>query len=511
MAHVRLDIEKLGERWSETLLWYARGVAELKKRPIADPTSWRYLAAIHGFDKDLWIDAGYLTEDEALPSEKEQSVYWGQCQHSTWFFLPWHRGYTAAVEQILRSAIVGLGGPKEWAFPYWNYNESSQSLKVPACFSARTLPDGTPNPLFVERRFGTELNPADIALKALTDPVFEGRYDGVPPGFGGSELKTAHDHPGAGGLEKQPHNVVHNIVGGSEGVDPKIDGLMGDSDTAALDPIFWAHHANIDRLWEVWRKRNPDHQNPDLPSWYNGPVIPGLVFIMPTVEGTPWTFKAGDMVDTLAPRLDYIYEDTSDPISTVEPVRQRLLRLGIAAKGLSVEHTRLLAMREPEAAELIGASQTSVDLSRGSVETPVQLDKLASSKVFTSLKVAGLSADPQLPDRVFLNMENIRGKSDSAVFHVYINLPDGVDPASYPQLLAGTLALFGVRKASKPDGDHGGNGVGQALEITHIIDALHLEGVQDLSQLKVRFIPVSTVVPADQFTIGRVSIYRLGS
>lgn len=241
MAHVRLDIEKLGERWSETLLWYARGVAELKKRPIADPTSWRYLAAIHGFDKDLWINAGYLTEDEALPSEKEQSVYWGQCQHSTWFFLPWHRGYTAAVEQILRSAIVGLGGPKEWAFPYWNYNESTQSLKVPACFSARTLPDGTPNPLFVERRFGTELNPADIALKALTDPVFEGRYDGVPPGFGGSEPKAAHDHPGAGGLEKQPHNVVHNIVGGSEGVDPKIYGLMGDSDTAALDPIFWAH------------------------------------------------------------------------------------------------------------------------------------------------------------------------------------------------------------------------------------------------------------------------------
>jgi tyrosinase len=27
---------------------------------------------------------------------------------------------------------------------------------------------------------------------------------------------------------------------------------MTDPDTAALDSIFWLHHANIDRLWATW-------------------------------------------------------------------------------------------------------------------------------------------------------------------------------------------------------------------------------------------------------------------
>jgi hypothetical protein len=33
------------------------------------------------------------------------------------------------------------------------------------------------------------------------------------------------------------------------------DGWMLDPSLAALDPIFWLHHANVDRLWEVWLQR----------------------------------------------------------------------------------------------------------------------------------------------------------------------------------------------------------------------------------------------------------------
>ena len=43
----------------------------------------------------------------------------------------------------------------------------------------------------------------------------------------------------------------------------RASGLMTDPNTAALDPIFWLHHANIDRLWEVWNiggGAKPDHQ-----------------------------------------------------------------------------------------------------------------------------------------------------------------------------------------------------------------------------------------------------------
>jgi hypothetical protein len=41
-----------------------------------------------------------------------------------------------------------------------------------------------------------------------------------------------------------------------------VGGLMGNVPSAAFDPIFWAHHANIDYLWAAWarlsRGRNPD-------------------------------------------------------------------------------------------------------------------------------------------------------------------------------------------------------------------------------------------------------------
>ena len=99
-TRVRKDVWKLpitqGQVWSDAMLWYARGVGALMGRPITDPTSWNSLGAIHGYDPQLWADFGFVTG--APPT----SPLWQQCQHQTWYFLPWHRGYLAA-EAILRA------------------------------------------------------------------------------------------------------------------------------------------------------------------------------------------------------------------------------------------------------------------------------------------------------------------------------------------------------------------------------------------------------------------------
>src|SRR6185295_9632413 len=47
-------------------------------------------------------------------------------------------------------------------------------------------------------------------------------------------------------LEEQLHNSVHGWVGGT----------MGQVPTAAFDPIFWAHHTMVDRLWSLWQVRH---------------------------------------------------------------------------------------------------------------------------------------------------------------------------------------------------------------------------------------------------------------
>lgn len=98
----------------QTLDWYRKAVAELITRPPSDPSSWRYLAAVHGVPIDM-----------SVPSSA--NGFWDQCQHQSWFFLPWHRGYVASFEAVVAKTIIELGGPDGWALPYWNYSEDLAS------------------------------------------------------------------------------------------------------------------------------------------------------------------------------------------------------------------------------------------------------------------------------------------------------------------------------------------------------------------------------------------------
>lgn len=52
-------------------------------------------------------------------------------------------------------------------------------------------------------------------------------------------------------LEGQPHNLVHNCIGGVGPIDPGPYGNMTNF-LSPVDPIFFLHHANMDRLWDVW-------------------------------------------------------------------------------------------------------------------------------------------------------------------------------------------------------------------------------------------------------------------
>src|SRR4051812_46851446 len=110
-VRVRKNVLSLGKP-GDDLDWYAKGVAVLQALPITDPTSWRYLAAVHGYPGHT--DDGLAEAGEALPSKSEQQRFWNQCQHQTWFFPSWHRGYLALFEEILGAAVIQAGGPNGW-------------------------------------------------------------------------------------------------------------------------------------------------------------------------------------------------------------------------------------------------------------------------------------------------------------------------------------------------------------------------------------------------------------
>jgi tyrosinase len=62
---------------------------------------------------------------------------------------------------------------------------------------------------------------------------------------------------------ESPHNKIHLAIGGfdvpgveDDSVIPGANGDMGENDTAGLDPIFYFHHAFIDRVFWLWQERH---------------------------------------------------------------------------------------------------------------------------------------------------------------------------------------------------------------------------------------------------------------
>ena len=509
MAYTRRNVWDLGNDWADPILWYARGVAAMKARALAQPTSWRFYAAIHGFDEPLWQQLGYLGPTDQRPSVALIKQFWAQCQHGSWYFFPWHRGYVLAFEANIRAAVVQLGGPADWALPYWNYFRPNEAALPPA-FASPDWPDGTgDNPLFVQPRYGPDGDgkvyvPLDqVNLNAMGDPDFTGVSSGGSPGFGGVDTGFSHGGRVHGGIETQPHDWVHGLVGGSDPNNPNLPGAMADPDSAGLDPIFWLHHANIDRLWESWNSTTPPHLDPTDPKWVNGPGSIGQrTFLMPMPDGSTWTYTPGEMTDIQS--LGYEYDDLS-PAGTASP-DERLERQEIPALAQGAQ-----AVPDETNVELVGATTEAVPIRGSDVRSSVRLDTDMRRKVAARLSPALEATGRQVaPDRLFLNLENVRGQSDAAAFHVFVGVPDDGDPAEHPDRLAGSIAPFGLRKASMSDEEHAGQGLTFVLEITDIVDQLHLENSFDVDSLPVRIVPVRPVADEAGISIGRISIFRQG-
>jgi tyrosinase len=135
----------------QTLDWYERAITVMKQRPVTDPTSWRYQAAIHEYNR-----AGdpLARPSDTLPARAEQRKYWNQCQHGSWYFLPWHRMYLHHFETMVGAAVETLGGPSDWGLPYWNYSDASDpnARLLPTAFRTPTKSDRSVNALYVATR-----------------------------------------------------------------------------------------------------------------------------------------------------------------------------------------------------------------------------------------------------------------------------------------------------------------------------------------------------------------------
>ena len=107
-----------------------------------------------------------------------------------------------------------------------------------------------------------------------------------------------------------PHGSVHVLVNGG----------MHDVQTAAPDPIFYLHHANVDRLWEVWRASYGGVDPISDSSWT------GKTWTFFNENGKPVTMSACQILNA-AQQLNYVYEGGPSP--PLETCPSRFIRIPI--------------------------------------------------------------------------------------------------------------------------------------------------------------------------------------
>jgi tyrosinase len=210
-------------------------------------------------------------------------------------------------------------------------------------------------------------------------------------------------------------------------------------------------------------------------------------------------------MDSLS-KVHYTYDTLPALAPPVNVLSQRLTRLGAVALAANVKEEEPVEHAAEE--ELLGANEGALPIKGASAATTVKLTPQVRTRVIASLASPSVAAPP---DRVYLYLENVRGTQDAVSLNVYVNLPEGTNPLGHPELMAGTIALFGLRRASRRDKGHAGDGLDFNLEITNIVDTLHLRNELDTDSIHVTILPQPPVPESGEVTVGRVSIYREGS
>jgi len=263
---------------------------------------------------------------------------------------------------------------------------------------------------------------------------------------------------------------------------------MSNFETAALDPIFWLHHANIDRLWEAWLQGRGTNTNPTDGVWRGARCVFGS-------GTTPTSLPTAEVIDPRQPPLGYRYSDM--PVTpTPEALGER-----------PDEAPPVIGEDEARPPELVGASSGSVPL--GAQPTSARVD--VSGPTGPAARALMEGGAPAPGARVYLRLENITGTTlHASGVQVHVNIPAGARPTDFPDRRAGVVSMFGVVEASRRTTTHSGSGRDVTFDITSIVRALSAAGQWDPKQLQVTFTPVPDAtggVAEGDVRVGRVSLF----
>lgn len=250
----------------------------------------------------LWHTNATGRADSSDPTKFRNAAHAGPA------FLPWHRYYLYRFERQLQRRVPGI------TIPYWDWTQDADdpfnspiwaddfmggngdpqdnNLVKTGPFSVdkwiTVNADGNPKG-GLQRQFGTRTpslptqDDVNISIGETpydspswdinSNPSHRNRLEGyLAPN---RELEIVRGIP----FDTQLHNQAHVWIGGD----------MANVTISPNDPVFFLHHANVDRLWAIWQEKNPTQGY--VPTG-EGPQGHNLYDLMPPWDGKTTKLKA---------------------------------------------------------------------------------------------------------------------------------------------------------------------------------------------------------------------------
>ncbi|KAF2234243.1 Di-copper centre-containing protein [Viridothelium virens] len=336
----RLEIRQLQQDVDQFNL-YLLGLQKMQAVNQSDPMSWYQIAGIHGMPYIPWDDV------QAAPGQDDN----GYCAHYSTLFLTWHRPYLALFEQVLYEKVTEAANEFPTGALRQRYAQAAMSFRIPYWDWAAEPPDGGPvlpdcvtspkvnvtvpshdnattviteisNPLYSyvfhplvpsDFMYDPDLVQFTLYPQTLRAPSSTNANATSDERASASAMANAqsnlqdrvynlmtssknyttvctemwydeNDDTGFDSIEAV-HDVIHNNVG--------LSGHMTYLQYSAFDPVFWLHHAMVDRLFALWQVINPES------------------FIEPAVQWQPTFTYAANTTEDGNSRLTPFHSDTT--------------------------------------------------------------------------------------------------------------------------------------------------------------------------------------------------------
>ncbi|KAH7132594.1 hypothetical protein B0J11DRAFT_601212 [Dendryphion nanum] len=309
-VHPRLEIrelQKTGDMWNLFLL----ALTEFEAMNQNEIDSYYQIAGIHGQPWQNW-DGVNTIHSPPLPR--------GYCPHGELLFLQWHRPYISLFEQKLQSIAIGIANQFTGTVKT-RYQDAAQKLRLPYWDWATATPTNVPIFPIVLAQERVQVTFPNNSVAQIDNPLFDYNFHpkeasinatGCWPSGGGlisydsmcnigvktvrsyvpndittsnyTELERRYRNilrsmrqstfnslsrtqeyntfsnrgtcgpeslDGSGGRSsiETPHNTIHEQMA---------PGHMVPIAVSAFDPVFWLHHANVDRFMALWQVINPN-------------------------------------------------------------------------------------------------------------------------------------------------------------------------------------------------------------------------------------------------------------